>query len=258
MASHENGPTEMVDDVSVLPRSLLTTDSVLAELPSRDTTALVRNVRDRLRVAIALEELPSGTRLNQVQVASQLGVSRMPVRTAITELVAEGLLEQLPGGGAIVRPLTEKDLRDVYEVRIALESQAVRHVAEQQPSAGLNRIEQVLATHRDLVSNYNAAQLLEVDRDFHMAILEATGNSYFQRSIVPVWSIVERAMFGMLNMADVVAIAWDEHEEIAQALWAGNPDLAEVRLRRHLENAAEQLAKRIPESGVANRDTEFE
>lgn len=221
-------------------------ESVLAELPKRDTTALVRNVRDRLRLAIALGEIPGGSRLNQVQLAKQLGVSRMPIRTATAELLAEGLLEIVPGGGVAVRQFTERDLRDVYEVRGALETRAVRHVAEQQPPWGLAHIEKIVQTHKPLVGSYGPAQLLEADREFHMAILDATDNSFFRRSIVPVWSNVERAIVQLLHIKEVFARAWDEHEEIAQALRAGDPDLAESRMRQHLEHAACDLANTMP------------
>lgn len=223
----------------------LTTSPALAEIPARDASTLVRLVRDRLRLAVARDELPSGTRLNQEQVASQLGVSRMPVRAAISELVAEGLLERLPAGGVAVRPLSAKDVTDVYEIRQALESQAVRHVATFRPEDGIAQIQHVLDKHQGKVAGYDAAQLLEVDREFHMSIMAATGNNQFQKVVVPVWSVVERAMFRMLTMPDVAAIAWDEHQMIAAAIFAGDADLAEKRLRQHLENGSAQLAKFI-------------
>jgi DNA-binding GntR family transcriptional regulator len=221
------------------------TESVLGQMPPRDTTALVRGVRDRLRLAITLGEIHPGSRLNQVALAKQLGVSRMPVRTAVSELVAEGLLELVPGGGVTVRTLTAQDLRDVYEVRVALESSAVRHVAARQPPWGLAQIEQVVATHQPLVPSYGAQQMLEADRNFHMAILEATENSFFKQAIVPVWATVERAMVQMLHMEGVFTRAWEEHALIAEALRLGDPDLAEQRLRLHLDNAADELANAL-------------
>ncbi|MGD9532023.1 GntR family transcriptional regulator [Pseudonocardia sp.] len=221
-------------------------DSALSELPPRDPTALVRTVRERLRLAIVRMEIPEGTRLNQVQVAKQLGVSRMPVRAAITDLLAEGLLEPIGSGGVAVRTLSERDMRDVYEVRMALESQAVRHVAERRSATGLARVERVLADHRSRVADYDASQLLVVDREFHTALLDATENPHFRRAIVPLWAVIERAMFGMLGIPEIAARAWNEHEEIAAAVLAGDPDVAERALCRHLAMAADDLAKVMP------------
>ena len=241
------GATDATGDTAVPSVANPTTESVLTALPQRDTTTLVRTVRDRLRLAIAREEIPAGTRLNQVQVAAQLGVSRMPVRAAITDLVAEGVLEPIAGGGVAVRMLAERDMRDVYEVRIALESQAVRHVAERQPTWGLARIEKILSDHRSRVAGYDAAELLMVDREFHTALLDATENQYFRLAIVPVWSVVERAMFGMLSIPGIAARVWGEHEDIAEAVRLGDPDRAEAALRKHLANGAEDLAQAIPD-----------
>lgn len=227
-------------------------ESVLGELPPRDTTALVRDVRNRLRLAIVLGEFSPGSRLNQVQLARKLGVSRMPVRTATTELLAEGLLEIAPGGGVMVRHLTKRDLHDVFEVRAALESRAVRHIAEQQPAAGLARIRKILDSHKSLISSYEPAQLLAADRDFHMSILDATGNSLFQRSIMPVWSTVERAMIQFLNLQESFTRAWDEHEQIAEAMSAGDVDSANTALHQHLEHAALELDKVMPDDSNAH------
>jgi DNA-binding GntR family transcriptional regulator len=226
--------------------SLAKRDTALTELPPRDATALVRTVRDRLRLAIVQMEIPEGTRLNQVQVAKQLGVSRMPVRAAIMDLLAEGLLEPIGSGGVVVRTLSERDMRGVYEVRMALESQAVRHVAERRPASGLARVEKVLADHRSQVADYDASQLLVVDREFHSALLDATENPHFRRAIVPLWSVIERAMFEMLSVPEIVARAWNEHEQIAAACRAGDPDRAERVLRQHLVQATDDLARVMP------------
>ncbi|GGG03375.1 GntR family transcriptional regulator [Rhodococcoides trifolii] len=219
--------------------------SVLGQLPPRDTTLLVRNVRDRLRLAITLGEIPAGSRLNQVKLAKQLGVSRMPVRSAITELVAEGLLELVAGGGVDVRILTAKDVKDAYEIRLALETRAVRHIAENQPTWGLGKIEQLVATHQPLVATYGEAELLAADRDFHMTILDSTDNPYMRRAILPVWSTVERAMVQVLHFDGVFRDAWDEHFGITEAMRAGNADLAEKRMRKHLGTAMEELSSRL-------------
>lgn len=222
-------------------------EPALTQLPPRDATALVRTVRDRLRTAITLGELAPGTRLNQVQVANQLGVSRMPVRTAVADLQAEGLLDPLPGGGAMVRALTQRDMLDVYEVRTALESQAARHVAVR--AEGLEEVFAVLEEHAGLGGAFDPIRLLELDRRFHMAILDATGNHNFRRAIVPIWSVVERAMVGMLvTIPEMFERAWREHADIAEALRAGDPDQAEARMRDHLEFAVAQLTRSMHES----------
>jgi DNA-binding GntR family transcriptional regulator len=216
--------------------------TALSALPPRDSNALVRSVRDRLRMAIILEEIPSGARLNQVQVAEQLGVSRMPVRVAAADLVGEGLLEHLPTGGVAVRSLSAQDVADAYKVREALEAQAVREVAAARPAAGLKQLFAILRQHEELGGANDTRTLLELDRAFHGTILDSTDNPYFSRAMVPMWSVVERAMVGMLRtVPDMFDLAWRQHREIAEALAVGDADLAERLAREHIRNSAEKF-----------------
>ena len=231
------GPITLASDTPGQARS----QRVLQEVTRPDSTALVRLVADRLRSAITREELAPGTRLNQVRLAEQLGVSRMPIRAAIVELSAEGLIETLPTGGARVRRLTSQDLLDVYDVRTGLEVQAVRHLAEEGSSSRITSIGLSLDHHRPLVAGYDTSQLLDLDCEFHTAILEATGNPYFLKAMRPVWSIVERAMFGILSLSHLAEVAWQEHEAIYAAIQQQRPEQAAELVRAHLQHGAARL-----------------
>jgi len=220
--------------------------AALSALPPRDSSALARSVRDRLRRAIVLEELPPGVRLNQVMVAQQLGVSRMPVRVAAADLVVEGLLEPLPTGGVAVKALSRGDVENAYRVREALEAQAVREVASTRPPHGLAELSAVLDRHEGLGGVNDTERLLELDRAFHWAILDATDNPYFSRAMVPMWSVVERAMVGMLRtVPEMFDLAWKEHRLIAEAIADGDADLAEQRTRNHIRDSATKFSKSI-------------
>ena len=229
-------------------RSAASTFSALAAIPPRDTSALVRTVRDRLRHAIVLEEIPAGVRLNQVQVAEQLGVSRMPVRAATADLVSEGLLEPLASGGVAVRKLSKRGVQAAYEVREALEAQAARDVALAQPACGLDEIFEILRRHDALGGSNDTTALLELDRAFHGAILQATDNPYFRRAMVPMRAVVERAMVGMLRtVPEMFDLAWRQHHDIVEALAAGNADTAERLTREHIRESARRFAESNPD-----------
>ncbi|KWX68409.1 GntR family transcriptional regulator [Mycobacterium sp. NAZ190054] len=232
-------------DAGLLPQKA-SSFAALSALPPRDSNALARSVRDRLRRAIVLEELPAGVRLNQVMVAQQLGVSRMPVRVAAADLVVEGLLEPLPTGGVAVKALSRSDVESAYKVREALEAQAVREVAQARPEHGLAELSAVLDRHEGLGGANDTERLLELDRAFHWAILDATDNPYFSRAMVPMWSVVERAMVGMLRtVPEMFDLAWREHRLIAEAIAAGDADLAEQRARKHIRDSATKFSKSI-------------
>ena len=220
--------------------SLAPATSNLVRLPVRDASGMRLAVLERLRRAITVNELPAGTRLIQTQLAERLGVSRMPVRDAINDLIAEGLAEPLPTGGAMVTALTVADMRAVYAVRAPLELEAVRLVA----ASGGNdyqALDGVIERHHGLLKAGAQEQLLDLDRDFHWALYRATGNRFLLASLTPVWSQVSRIMFAVLNIPSYSEVAWREHEAIADAVKAGNVDQAVELARLHLTNGANRL-----------------
>ena len=213
----------------------------LAQVPPREPWSVRAEVRDRIRRAIALQQLPAGTRLNQEQLARQLGVSRMPVRDAINDLIAEDLVETVASGGAVVRALTANDLRGVYEVRLALELPAVRQVALHGSGPWRAELGAIMDSHQSLLQESRLEELHRLDRDFHWAIYRATGNRFIGRALTPVWSHISRAMFGLLAVESYAAIAWAEHHSITDALLAGDADRAAAVMEVHVRNGADRL-----------------
>lgn len=215
--------------------------SPLQHVPIPEPASVRDEVRERIRRAIALQHLPAGARLNQEQLARQLGVSRMPVRDAINDLVAEGLVTTLPGGGAIVRDLTTADLRGVYEVRLALELPAVRQVAAGGQGPWREELADVMTAHGALTQPDQREELHRLDREFHWVIYRATGNRFFGRALTPVWSHISMAMFRLLAVESYGDIAWAEHAAITEALVAGDGDAAATLMEQHVRNGADRL-----------------
>lgn len=213
----------------------------LGQVPPREPWSVRGEVRERIRRAIALQQLPAGTRLNQEQLARQLGVSRMPVRDAINDLVAEDLVETVATGGAVVRALTADDLRSVYEVRLALELPAVRQVALSGCGPWQEELGAIMDSHRPLLRESRIEELHRLDRDFHWAVYRATGNRFIGRALTPVWSHISRAMFGLLAVESYADTAWAEHQSITDALLAGDADRAAGVMELHVRNGADRL-----------------
>ncbi|MGY4098807.1 GntR family transcriptional regulator [Nocardia sp. R16R-3T] len=218
--------------------------SALNPLPVHDASTIRTEVLKRLRTAIIVNEIPPGTRLIQTSLAEQLAVSRMPVRDAINDLVSEGLVEALPGGGATVSTLSVADMRAVYAVRAPLEVEAVKWVAAA-PGLDLSAMDDVFE-RRQLASRTSAQgprteELWDLDRDFHWAIYAATKNRFLLAALAPVWSQISRIMFAVHSIPDYSEVAWCEHEAIAKAIRDGDVDLAEALTREHLSKAADTL-----------------
>lgn len=206
-----------------------------------DASAVRRAVLERLRQAIRVGDMPGGTRLLQTQLAAELGVSRMPVRDAISDLVAEGLATTGPTGGAVVAVLTPDDMRDVYAVRACLEEEAVRIVAADPPAGLVDELERILERAQPLVDSGPGEQATALDREFHWAVYRAADNRFLEMALTPMWAQVERIMHAILTMPHYLPTVWEEHRSIVEAIAAADPVLAAERTLAHVHQAADRL-----------------
>ena len=139
-------------------------------LPLRDV------VFNTLRQAILRGELKPGERLMEIQLANKLGVSRTPIREAIRKLELEGLVLMIPRKGAEVAEITEKNLRDVLEVRCALEELAVQLACDRMDEDGIKAMKEASAEFCNTLDSDDITRIAQADVAFHDIIYAATDN----------------------------------------------------------------------------------
>ena len=139
-------------------------------LPLRDV------VFNTLRQAILRGELKPGERLMEIQLANKLGVSRTPIREALRKLELEGLVNMVPRKGAEVADITEKSLRDVLEVRKALEELSVQLACEKITEEEIEELKRVAERFKDTLDDQDVTKIAEADVAFHDVIYTATDN----------------------------------------------------------------------------------
>lgn len=203
-----------------------------AALPIRGSGSVI----DDLREAILVGDYRPGAKLIQEELATRFGVSRIPLREALRRLEGEGLVLMSPNRGAVVRPLVPKDVADLFELRIALETVALRRAAERY--ADVRRETERRAREAAAAAAAGAVTaLFHLDRDFHASLAEASDNAHLVAALDGQWSQIMRIMHAYLSAARYPANVWPDHQSIAEALAAGNGDAAIDRLARHLAGA---------------------
>lgn len=187
-----------------------------------------------LRDAIIAAELEPGRQLSENELASQLGVSRTPVREAVARLRDDRLVEIVPQLGTFVSRVSVSAVNDAQFIRESLECAAVRLAAERARGADIDRLQELLVAQARAGDAGAGEHFLELDDEFHGTLCELSGHAI-------AWAIVQRAN-GHLNrvrrlsvpqpryMAEMVA----EHREVLAAVASGEPDGAETALRHHL------------------------
>ena len=212
--------------------------------------ALIDQVHDRLLAAIIDGTLPSGRRVTQESVAALLGVSRQPVSHALQVLKRRGFLIEHGKRGLQVAPLDSQRIRELYQVREALDGLAARLAAQrvrngEAEHAQLRAADAALAAGRRLGARAGMFDLIAADVAFHSAVHELSGNRAVVETVADQWPHFRRSMGLVLSVSGAHARYWDEHAAILAAIHAGNAAEAEMLARRHTASAGEETARRL-------------
>lgn len=197
---------------------------------------------DRLRERILSGQLPAGTQLRQEKLASDLGVSRMPVREALRQLEAEGLVRLETHKGAVVARLSTQELRENYEIRARLERWLTELAVPNLTSAHLRAAERALEAMRTNVDDYRWGRL---NWDFHAALLRAAGRPYALGLLHRIYRNVYRHFGVPIRLTDNRALLITEHEHILALCRAGDVARLGPFIERHILAGGELLISRL-------------
>ena len=209
-------------------------------LPLRDV------VFNTLRQAILRGELKPGERLMEIQLANKLGVSRTPIREAIRKLELEGLVLMIPRKGAEVAEITEKNMRDVLEVRKALEELAVQLACEKITQEELEELEKAGENFKKVLKrSKDITEVAEADVRFHDVIYMATDNQKLIHLLNKLREQMYRYRVEYLKNPDVHEQLTQEHEEIVYHIKRREKVEATAVTCQHIDNQVSAVTDKI-------------
>ena len=208
-------------------------------LPLRDV------VFNTLRRAILRGELKPGERLMEIQLANKLGVSRTPIREAIRKLELEGLVLMIPRRGAEVAEITEKNLRDVLEVRCALEELAVQLACDRMDAEGLVRLKEAAEKFREVLDSDDITQIAQADVLFHDVIYTATDNKRLIQLLNNLREQMYRYRIEYLKDVKARRSLVEEHDALWEALKERDLERAQMIMREHIERQQKNIIHSI-------------
>lgn len=208
-------------------------------LPLRDV------VFNTLRKAILTGELKPGERLMEIHLAKQLGVSRTPIREAIRKLELEGLVIMIPRRGAEVAQITEKSLKDVLEVRRALDALCVELACDRITKEEKIKLKAACDAFEEAVQTGDATTIAEADVKLHDIIVEATGNQRLIQLINNLSEQMYRYRFEYIKEEDQHNNLVEEHRMIYNSIINNDKENAAKAAKLHIDNQEKSIIRQI-------------
>jgi len=215
-----------------------TPDPAIAEVVARLSTryrTVGQMTFEIIRECILAGVFAPGERLRQEDLAERIGVSRIPVRTALMQLESEGLVSFHPHRGAVVRSLTVEQVREIYELRLLLEPHVLRKSVARMTSARAARL-------RELGAGLDEHPSLEDRVSFYRELYDAAENPTAVEIIEDLRNAVGRYLLGL--HVDHPA---GGHRELARLAARGDADAAEEHLREHLALVRQHIIEALSE-----------
>lgn len=225
------------------------------EMPEAGTKrgSLVDEAYAALKQAIRDNDFPPGYQGSEQEIAVRLGMSRTPVHEAIIRLQEDGLVRVLSKRGVLICPLAPQDIREIYEVVIAVESMAAELLAalpEMARTAVADELEAATAAMEEALARDDLPGWAEADELFHRLLVERCGNGRLRRIAQTVTDQAHRARMLTLKLRARPAGSAQAHRVIIAALRSGDAGEAHRRARAHRVAARDEIVPLIEHIGL--------
>ncbi|TDC97599.1 GntR family transcriptional regulator [Actinomadura sp. 7K507] len=212
---------------------------------------LADQVAGSIRDAIHEGRYAPGTRLVERTLATELGVSHIPVREALSKLADEGLIERTPRRGSRVATLTLRELDELCTLRVVLEQFVIKRVQERLTEGDERELRAMVADMRREAADGNFRQVFDIDQHFHERLWELADHGLVSELVTQL-----RSRIGAFLRAATAALRPGEleqhaatHDVLLDAIVDADPAVAQAEMARHIETAAERIRTSLPEAG---------
>jgi len=220
----------------------------VSSLKPLSSPTLAEQTAEAIRSRILGGTFTSGERLVETRLARQLQVSRGPVREALKQLAAEGLVREEPRRGTFVAAPTEGDARDLYDLRTAIEARAARLIIENADPSALDMLRAAIGKMSEAVRASDLKGLVRSDYEFHETLCRASGNRRLHEVFVRNAGVL-RVLIHLEEerFYESFELVERQHREVLAGIEAGDGVRAERLIVEHLEGARDRLLRYLKE-----------
>lgn len=215
---------------------------------------LVGTIRNQvyqiLKEDICTGKYRPGQWLQENEVATQLSVSRSPVREALRQLAADGLVVGLPNKGVFVKEFTSRDIDEVFDLRVLLENYAIGRLRNNLSAAGIEQLMACLTGLERAHAQNDLNRYIDEDARLHNLLVELSANSLLRSMYDRVHSMNQQFRIYSLSSKKRFDESVDEHRGMIHCLLTGNTQEAQAINRQHLQLAREKIIEHMSQLSV--------
>ena len=214
----------------------------MADVPAIDRSSTTERVADALRTMLFAGDLGPGEPLREVSLAAAFGVARSTVREALQVLAAEGLVTRYPNRGVVVTELAPRDIAEIFEARLVLETAGIRAGAA---GADLAPVSAALATYAEAASADDQVAATHAHLEFHTSLVALLGNARLVAGADTLTGDLRLALASVERARRNARTQVADHRRLLTLMRSGDVDGAVAELETHLCAAASSVAERV-------------
>ncbi len=201
-----------------------------------------------IKEAMLSAKLERDVMYTEAALTDEMGISRTPVREALIHLASRGLITYFPRKGFKIKLLTEKDVRNLFELRLSLELTVIRHVTPALTKKALADIERVRARYEKIVQNADPVESIHANMAFHGCLAGLTGNDYLINALDEIGDLISLASVRSLEVDSRTVEALAEHDRIVGELKGKSLGGALREMKAHICTTEKRVLARIRNS----------
>ncbi|MBI5561897.1 MAG: GntR family transcriptional regulator [Deltaproteobacteria bacterium] len=222
----------------------------ILEYPAEKPLTLRERIVDFIKDSVINGRLKPGERVPEQEIAENFGISRTPIREAFRQLESEGFITVTPRKGAVVSPITDKDVSEFYEIKSLLEGYAARTACPKLAPKDLKRLEGLNVQMERAAERHDVKAFFNLDAQFHDTFLEACGNEKLRNLIYHLVQQFERFRITALALPGRMKNSAAQHAEIIEAFRKGDVGVVERLVRANAERGRDVLVEEIHKDKV--------
>ena len=209
----------------------------------KENKSLTSLIFEKIREDILNGRYVNGDKLVEIKLADELGVSRTPVREALKQLELDGLVDNIPNRGVVVKGISKEDIDDILTIRLCIEGLVGQWAAERILDSEIKQLEEIF----DLMEFYSMKgdvdKMFELNTKFHETLYQSTKSRYLEGVLNDFQLFIKTARNNSLKSEGRMKIALEEHREVIHALKNHDIDGTRIALVNHIANSNSNIKK---------------